>query len=154
MNIEALIAKGMLSRIPPDKELAEKEWAECEIDLGEAKKELKGGGHKWAIIKAYYSMFHAAKAVLFLFGLKERSHYAVGEALHSLSNEGKLESSFVDDFKGAMSEREGADYHYRHSASTAKEVVEVAPQFAKRMKELAEKISKPSGKKIKGRKEK
>lgn len=141
MNIEALIAKGMLSKIPPDKELSGKEWAECKIDLGEAKKELEMEGHKWAIIKAYYSMFHAAKAVLFLLGLKERSHYAVGEALHSLSKEGKLESSYVDDFKGAMSEREGADYHYRHSASTAKEMVEIAPQFAKRMKEFAGKIA-------------
>jgi uncharacterized protein (UPF0332 family) len=152
MEIETLIEMGMLSRIPPDAGLAEKERAECKTDLKEAKKELEGDGHKWAIIKAYYSMFHAAKAVLFLLGLKERSHYGVGEALHSLSEDGKLESSYVDDFKGAVSERVGADYHYRHSASTAKEMVDVAAQFAKRMEELAGKIS--DRKKIKGGKEK
>ena len=95
-------------------------------------------------------MFHAAKAVLFLLGLKERSHYSVGEVLDALSNEGRLESSYVDDFKGAMSEREGADYHYRHSASTAREMVEIAPKFAKRMEGLAGKISE-AGKWIKGR---
>ena len=109
MEIETLIEMGMLSGIEQDAELAEKEWKECELDLKEAEKELGEGGNKWAIIKAYYSMFHAAKAVLFLLGLKERSHYAVGEALLSLSEEGRLESSYSDGFKGAMSERQGAD---------------------------------------------
>ena len=37
MDIKTLVARGMLSRIPPDSELAKKEWAECKTDLEEAK---------------------------------------------------------------------------------------------------------------------
>jgi uncharacterized protein (UPF0332 family) len=137
MNIEFLIIRGYLTKVPPAKDLAEKEMKESRDDLGEAKKELGSKGYKWATVKAYYAMFHSAKAVLFLMGLKERSHYVVGEVLDILSKEGKLESNYVNDFKAAMSAREGADYHYSYDEKTADDLVAIAEEFTKRMKKLA-----------------
>ncbi len=142
MDVDDLVSKGHLSRIAPASDMAEKEWKESDSDLQEAEKELGSKGYKWAIIKAYYAMFHSAKAVLFLLGLKERSHFALGEMLGILSREGKLEASYVNDFKAAMSAREGADYHYAHDQKTAEEMVAMADGFAKRMRKLAGQLKK------------
>lgn len=140
MNIANLLSKGQLTRTAAAPDMAGKEWKESDSDLQEAEKELGSKGYKWAIIKAYYAMFHSAKGVLFLLGLKERSHFAVGEMLDILSREGKLESNYVNDFRAAMSAREGADYHYAHDQRTAEEMVAMAEGFTKRMKKLASRL--------------
>jgi uncharacterized protein (UPF0332 family) len=142
MDIDDLVSKGQLTRMAPAHDMAEKEWKESDSDLEEAEKELGSKGYKWAIIKAYYAMFHSAKAVLFLLGLKERSHFAVGEMLGIFSREGRLEASYVNDFKGAMSAREGADYHYAYDQRTAEEMVAMAKGFAKMMRKLTGKLKK------------
>ncbi len=136
MSIEGLISEGLLRKIPRSPDLAEKEFKESEYDFAKAKQALKGKDAKWATIAAYYSMFHAAKGVLFLLGLKEKSHYAVSEVLEKLNKAGKLESNYVDDFRAAMSSREGADYRYDHSGETAEQVVKIAEEFIARMKKL------------------
>ncbi|MBI2126705.1 MAG: HEPN domain-containing protein [Thaumarchaeota archaeon] len=64
-------------------------------------------------------MFHAARAVLFGLGLREKRHFAIGVVLEDLNKKGKLESSFVNDFNAAVSAREGADYHYTYSKEAA-----------------------------------
>ncbi|MBI5047104.1 HEPN domain-containing protein [Candidatus Micrarchaeota archaeon] len=140
MDIASLVSKNYLTRIPPALDLADKEWAESELDLEEASKEIRNKGYKWAIIKSYYSMFHSAKAILFLMGLKEKSHYAVSEVLNCLSTDGKLESRYVNDFKAGVSAREGADYHYSHEEKTAKDLFDIATEFVERMRSLAKKL--------------
>ncbi len=142
MDADDLVSKGQLTRMAPAPDMAEKEWKESDSDLEEAEKELGSKGCKWAIIKAYYAMFHSAKALLLLLGLRERSHFAVGEMLGILSREGKLEASYVNDFRAAMSAREGADYHYAHDQKTAEEMVAMADGFTKRMKKLADRLKK------------
>ncbi|MFH1222037.1 MAG: HEPN domain-containing protein [Candidatus Micrarchaeota archaeon] len=136
-GMDYLIAMGYLAKIKPDRQLAEKEFKESELDLLEAQKDFEEKGHKWATIKAYYSMFHAARAMMFLMGFKERSHYAVGEFLEAICKEGKLESSYANDYRAAMSAREGADYHYDYDQKTAEEIVAMAVEFTKRMRKLA-----------------
>src|SRR3989344_6585096 len=89
---------------------------------------------KWAIVKSYYSMFHAARALLFSLGLKERRHFAVEIVLEELNRKGKLESRFIADFLAAMSSREDADYRYTYSKETAIAVFEAAENFLKEMK--------------------
>ncbi|MEW6748700.1 MAG: HEPN domain-containing protein [Candidatus Micrarchaeota archaeon] len=140
MDIDGLVEEGHLQRIRPSKELAEKEFAEAEYDLQHAKASLAEKDHKWAIVKAYFAVFHSAKAILFLMGLKERSHFAVGEVLDSLCSEGKLENRFVADFKAALSARQAADYHYDYSDRRADEMVELAGEFTARMEALGKRF--------------
>lgn len=144
MDFTSLVALGYLSKIQPSLDLAQKEMLENDIDLKAAESELKNGGYKWSIIKSYYSMFHSSKSILFLLGYKEKSHFGVGESLSVLSKSGKLESSFVNDFKAAISAREGADYHYSHDESTAKDMYLIAKGFCFRMKQLFDKIKSQS----------
>lgn len=56
---ERRLLKAMLGR-----EAVEKELKGAEYDLKRAKFSLKEADFKWATVKAYYSMFHAARAFL------------------------------------------------------------------------------------------
>lgn len=136
MEIDELMEKGYLTRISVDKKLISKELEEAEYDLGRANIALGQKDFKWAIIKAYYSMFHAAKSLLFSLGLKERKHFAVGMVLEQLNEDGKLESKYVNDFRAAMSSREDVDYRYVHSSDTAIYIVDIAEEFLDKIKKM------------------
>lgn len=133
-----MIEKDYLARIPVDKKLISKELDEAKYDLDRANSALEQKDFKWAIIQAYYSIFHAAKAVLFSLGLKERRHFVVGVVLEQLNKEGKIEPKYINDFHAAMTSREDADYRYIHSPDTAVYIVDVAEEFLERMKKLLE----------------
>lgn len=136
MDMDGLVKAGHMQKIAPSRELADKEFHEAEYDLQHAQSALDGKDYKWAIVKAYYAVFHSAKGILFTMGLREKSHFAVGEALDALSKEGKLESRYVSDFKACMSARQAADYHYDYSEKTAKEIFNIADEFVEWMKKL------------------
>lgn len=81
-------------------------------------------------------MFHSSRAVLFKLGLREKRHFVVAEILEELNKEGKLEIKFVNDFRAVMSSREAADYHYAYSKEIAGSSLEMAKEFADRIKIL------------------
>jgi len=136
MDIENLIEEGYLEKIKPDKELINKEIKEAEYDLKKAKNALEEDDFKWCIVKSYYSIFHAAKAVLFSLGFREKRHFVVGIVLEKLCKEGKLQFRYVNDYKGAMLAREDADYRYVYAKDTAEYLVEIAEEFLSKMKEI------------------
>jgi uncharacterized protein (UPF0332 family) len=139
MKLDELLQKGFITKIKPDKNLVEKELKEAKYDLEKANVALEQKDFKWCIIKSYYSMFHAARGVLFSLGLKERRHFAVGAVLEELGSEGKLKSKFINDFKAGMSAREEADYRYLYSEDTARYLVDVAEEFLEEMKKIIKK---------------
>jgi uncharacterized protein (UPF0332 family) len=143
MDVEECLQKDFLKKIKVDKKLIQKESDEAKYDLSRAKDALADNDFKWSIVKTYYSMFHAAKAVLFSLGLREKRHFAVGIVLERLSKKGKLQFKFVNDYRGAMLAREEADYRYIHTKDTAEYLIDVAEEFLMKMEELSKKI-KPS----------
>ena len=96
--------------------------------------------YKWCIVKCYYSMFHAAKAILFKLGYTEKKHIAVLIVLEELNKQGKLESRFITNFKASMSARQDADYHYSYSKETAEHEITIAKEFLEDMGRLVNKI--------------
>ncbi len=70
MDVDACLERGFLRRIQKDGKLIEKELEEARFDLDKAKDAFDDENHKWAIIMAYYSIFHAAKAILFTIRLR------------------------------------------------------------------------------------
>jgi len=140
MDIEECIKEEFLKKIKVDKKLIQKEFDEAKYDLGRSKDALEENDFKWSIIKTYYSMFHAAKAVLFSLGLREKRHFVVGVVLERLSKIGKLKFKFVNDYRGAMLAREEADYRYVHTKDTAEYLIEIAEEFIKEMRQLSNRI--------------
>jgi uncharacterized protein (UPF0332 family) len=136
LDLGEFFESGHLRKITPAPDLAAKEFKEAAYDMAGAKKALADKDCKWATVKAYYAMFHSAKGILFLLGLKERAHFVIAEVLEALSKEGKLESRHVSDFRAGIASREGADYHYTYSSESAAQLVEIAGEFVARMNKL------------------
>ncbi len=139
MDIESCLREGFLQQIKVERDLIEKEFKEAKYDVGKAERALEEGDFKWSIVKSYYSMFHAARAVLFSRGFKERRHFAIRVVLEDLNMKGKLESKFISDFSAALGAREDADYRYTYSQETAAYLLSAAGDFLAKMKRLAKK---------------
>lgn len=138
MNIQDCLEKGYLIKSSSDKELSDKELNEARYDLDKAEKAFENEDYKWCIVKCYYSMFHAAKSILFKLGYTEKKHIAILIVLEDLSKKGKIENRFVINYKAAMSAREEADYHYSYSKETAEHDLMICREFL----EVAEKLLK------------
>jgi uncharacterized protein (UPF0332 family) len=81
MNLERLFREGHLKKIPPSMERAEKSIKVSARYLSEAKQTARMGISDLAVIAAYSSIFHAARAILFKDGVGERAHFAIYEYL-------------------------------------------------------------------------
>jgi len=136
MDLEECLEKGFLKKTKVERERIEKELDESEKDFKDANASLRARKFKWAIIQSYYSMFHAAKAVLLSLGFKERRHFAIAVVLDDLVKGKKLESKFVDYFKAGVFTREEADYELEYSQERAKSLLETVEEFNRRMRDL------------------
>ncbi len=120
----------------------EKELKGAEYDLEKAKTSLEEGDPKWATIKACYSMFHAARALLYDAGYRERSHAALVTALRELYvKPGRLAEEALSDLENAMDLRAEADYALTFSDEGARRVIKDAERFITMAKEVLKKQS-------------
>ena len=129
------VEERKLIRISVDRKLILKEIEGAISDLEEAKDSLSRKKFKWAIIQGYYSMFHAARALVYSKGFREKSHCALLVALRELFKN-LLESELIENFEEAMSLREEADYGLIFSEEGATSIVNNAEKFLKKVKEI------------------
>jgi uncharacterized protein (UPF0332 family) len=106
--------------------------------LNEAATNLASGSYRSALASAYLAMFHAARAILFRDGIREKSHYCVGAYLETYVDQGKLESQWVEVFDRLRSARHTDQYSFE--ARPTKEELEAklntAREFVSRMQKL------------------
>jgi uncharacterized protein (UPF0332 family) len=125
--------------------LAPRELDQADHDLQAAKNSCDAGEYKWATIQAYYAMFHAARALLYAKGYREKSHYCLSVALLELYvDAGELSLSLAKDFDRAMLLRESADYKGDFSERGAKEVINNAERFILAARQVLGGISCPT----------
>ena len=127
---------GAIRSYSASKDEVIKEFGQADNDLIRAKDTMEAGDHKWSTIQAYYSMFHAARAILLSSGYREKSHKCVLFFLERLVDEGRLEPHFARELKAAMFLREEADYESTYSERSARDTVENASAFIIQMKKL------------------
>ncbi len=131
--------KKKLYRSDAAKALAGKEFKSATDDITEAELSLSQRRYKWATIQAYYAMFHAARAMLYSRGYRERSHFCVVAGLEHLFGETKLiELKWVRAIRNAMSLREDADYSDAYSSEGAEASVQNAKGFMQEAKRILE----------------
>ena len=63
-DFERCIKERRLVKIKPSNVMIQKEFESAEYDLERARNSLDEGDFKWAAVQSYYSMFHAAKALV------------------------------------------------------------------------------------------
>ena len=119
------------------KALVNKELKVALDDLTEARDRFKNERYKYSTINAYYATFHAARALLFSKGYRERSHYALYIAIEALFVEtGILEKRYSHILKDSMSLREDANYGGEFSKDGAALSINNAEEFIKKTKEV------------------
>jgi len=112
------------------KNLVSKEISVAQSDLFDAKAGFENERYKWSTIQAYYAMFHAARALIYSEGYREKSHYCLAVALRALFVDKKtMDAQLVRDFLNAMNLREAADYESDFSQAGAKAVIASADKF-------------------------
>jgi len=112
------------------KKLVPREISAAEDDLDEARDRFAHTRFKYATINSYYAVFHAARALLYSRGYRERSHNCLGIALEALfADQGLLDRRFVGIFRGSMALRENADYSGSFSREGAARSISNAKEF-------------------------
>ena len=91
-----------------------------------------------AVSSAYLAVFHAARAVLFRDGVREKSHYCIGLYLQRYVEEGSLEEDWPMLFDRIRSVRHADQYSFM-AKPTEEEVqagIDLAEKFIERMEKL------------------
>ncbi len=76
-KVEDCFEEGLLKKIRPNLNFAEQSLKQAEHFLDEAETLINSNIKDMAFIALYNASFHAARALLFRDGIKERSHYCV-----------------------------------------------------------------------------
>ncbi|WP_324736218.1 HEPN domain-containing protein [Thermococcus sp. SY098] len=123
----------------------EKHLVAAEESLNEAKILLEKGLYRGTVSRAYYSMFHSAKALLLTKNLSPRKHSGIVRVLGlEFVSKGYLEEVYAKAFKYAFDMRQKADYgvEFVISKEVAEELVENAELFLERVKRAVEELRK------------
>ena len=137
LNFEDCLKKGKIREFSRGKVLVKKELESAMFDLQVAEESLRGKNYKWATIQTYYSMFHSARALLYIKNYREKSHYCLIEALRALYVEkGLVGYWLIEALQKAKTLREGADYYSEFSEDGAKNLIEKSKEFIAKTKEI------------------
>ena len=77
MNLKDCYKQGLLKKVKPDPENARRSIEQSSKSIEDANRNLEIKCYNVVIILSYTSMFHAARALLFRDGIKERSHLCI-----------------------------------------------------------------------------
>jgi uncharacterized protein (UPF0332 family) len=131
-GFEECLKKRKIIPFPRAKKFALKELTAAAEDLAEARDRFGHRRFKYATINAYYSVFHAARALIYSKGFRERSHYCLAVALEALFvGPGLLAGRYVRMFQNTMASREEADYSGSYSKEGASLCILDAEDFVR-----------------------
>ena len=127
-GLRVLLERKEIRRSKATRQVVIKELDGAVGDLEAASLSVKTGDYKWATIQAYYSMFHAARALLYRMGYREQSDPGLLEALRQLY-EREIVDRMLEDFSKAMTLTEQAHDGDISSEDSAQTILENAGDF-------------------------
>jgi uncharacterized protein (UPF0332 family) len=137
-TIEDCFREKMLRRVEPSIEKANESLNLASSYLEEARQIAGLGARRISLTGAYMAWFHAARAVLFRDGIREKSHFCIELYLNHYVQSGSLEEEWVLMFSRMRTQRHENQYSFG-PAPTDEEVlaaVEHAGQFIERIRHL------------------
>lgn len=139
-EFDKCLQKGKIRQFSRGKNLYLKELKTAKYDLENAKDSYENEKFKWGTIQAYFSMFHAARALVYSKDYRERSHYCLIVALKALFvSKRLLDYRLVEMLLLGKKLRENADYYDNWSKEGANQMIESAENFLNRAKEILKK---------------
>jgi uncharacterized protein (UPF0332 family) len=144
-SLEDCLREGKLRRIPPSRQGAEGSMRAAQMWLEEAERSLKAGASSSSVLASYLSMFHSARAILYLDGYREKSHYCVARHLERHVAAGRLEARWVDLLDHYREQRHESQYRFNFVITAAEAEASLASsrEFVDRMAALKETITGP-----------
>ena len=137
LEFQRCLEKRWLVTMPAARYLVIKELGVAQDDLTEAEAGYERGSYKWSTIQSYYAMFHAARALLYSQGYREKRHHCLSVAIrHLFVSKGALSETLVDDMDDARALREDADYRAKFSPASAQHNLKAARGLVGRVGEL------------------
>jgi uncharacterized protein (UPF0332 family) len=136
-RLRRLLRDRKIQKIRADRSLVFKEIKGAEQDLASARQSIDAENFKWATVQAYYSMFHAARALLYSKGYREKSHRALALGLKELTDDiDEITADLLRTFEEAMDLREEADYGLEFSRENARGLIDDAEAFVKTIRKV------------------
>jgi uncharacterized protein (UPF0332 family) len=111
MNIKDCLKERILRKIPMDLIKVESSLKIAEVKFEKARNLLKSEFFEEAVLSAYTSMFHAARALLYKDGLQEKSHFAVYIYIHEKYSD-KISKSLINAFYNYQKDRHRVLYGF------------------------------------------
>jgi uncharacterized protein (UPF0332 family) len=104
----------------------------------EAGYDCDAGSLRSALMAAYMGHFHAARAVLYRDGVREKSHYCIGVYLESYREKGLLEDEWILQFDHMRGLRQNDQYGLdaRPTVEEVRQAISDTGKFIERMERL------------------
>jgi len=111
--------------------------------LEEARRNLKADAFRSAISSSYNAAFHASRAVLFRDGVREKSHFCIGEYLSAYVGMGLLEHDWIVLLDRLRSTRHSNQYSFNPipSLEEVEALLDASEDFVERILKLLEETS-------------
>ncbi|RMD45849.1 HEPN domain-containing protein [Candidatus Pacearchaeota archaeon] len=138
-DVKRLVELGLLRKIPVSREKAQDSIKTAESWLSEGKKNLRSKAFRSCLLSSYLAMFHSGRAVLFVNGYREKSHFAVARFLEDFYvRKNLLEKKWVEILDYYRETRHDDQYGTSFIATEqeAKNALRSAQEFVERIKAL------------------
>jgi len=139
MDIKDCFDKRILRKIPFNEEKVKSSIKIAELKLVEAKRLFEKDFFNNAVLSAYTSMFHAARALLYKNSIQEKSHYATYVYIREKYS-GKIPKNLINSFNDFREERHEILYGFGHELKKedAENVILDAEEFLQEIKNILE----------------
>lgn len=137
-SIDECFERGLLRKVEPSRIKSQQSLRLARDWLGEAETNFEAKAYRSALSSAYLAVFHAARAVLFSDGVREKSHYCIGLYLQSYVENAELEEEWPMLFDRMRSIRHADQYSFQAKPSEEEVVsgLHLADNFINRMELL------------------
>jgi len=136
IDLKECIEKRLLRRVPASRDKAVQSIEKAKTLLVEAKADLEDERLNSAIVISYLSIFHAARAVLFKDGYREKSHECIIRYLEETHSEIPQKTiELLDKFK---SERTQTQYNinYYPTEDKTEKMISFTEKFIQEIEEI------------------
>jgi len=137
-RLDECYERGLLRKVAVSNDKAMQSLAQAREWVTEAGYDCDAGAIRSALMAAYMGYFHAARAVLFRDGIREKSHYCIGVYLESYCEKGLLEDEWVLQFDHMRGLRQSDQYSLdaRPTLAEVRQAVTDAGIFIERIDRL------------------
>lgn len=144
-TIDDCLRFRLLRRVVPDREKCGKSIELSESAVSEAEDSLNSPFLKYTVSSSYMAMFHISRALLYLDGIQEKSHFAIYIYLKEKYSD-KISPAILNLLNIHRKERHEVNYGFgfKPSIEDAEQALKDAKLFVSEIKKLIEKRQKQS----------